>query len=90
MLLNIFDQKLVGEFVFIAGIDLYIQSLNLPHLIQLKIKNEFDEHCDIHQPILFGFVDAAHANFLTKRRSTTGIVFTFCGGAIVYKSKTQF
>ena len=24
-----------------------------------------------------------------KQRSTTGVVFTFCGGAIVYKSKTQ-
>ena len=26
---------------------------------------------------------------MRKRRSTTGVVFTFCGGAIVYKSKTQ-
>ena len=36
-----------------------------------------------------GFVDAAHANDLCKCRSTTGLVYTFCGGAIVYKSKTQ-
>ena len=35
------------------------------------------------------FVDAAHANDLRKRRSTTGVVFTFMGGPIVYKSKTQ-
>ena len=36
---------------------------------------------------LIRFCDAAHANDLQKRRSTTGIVFTFRGGAIVCKSK---
>ena len=36
-----------------------------------------------------GFVEAAHANDLRKRCSTTGVVFTFMGGAVVYKSKTQ-
>ena len=35
------------------------------------------------------FVDAAYANNQRKRRSTTGFVFTCCGGAIVYRSKTQ-
>ena len=25
----------------------------------------------------------------SRRRSTTGIVFTYCGGAIIYRSKTQ-
>ena len=44
---------------------------------------------DIDKPILHCFVDAAHANDLRKRRSTTGVVFTFMGGPIVYKSKTQ-
>ena len=44
---------------------------------------------DINQPILLGFVDAAHENNLQKRRYTKGLVYTFCGGAIVYKSKTQ-
>ena len=44
---------------------------------------------NIDSPQLISFVDAAHANELRKRRSTTGYVFTFCGGAIVYKSKTQ-
>lgn len=38
---------------------------------------------------LIGFVDAAHANDLRLRRSTTGFAFLFAGGAIVYKSKTQ-
>merc|ERR1739837_56365 len=44
---------------------------------------------DINTNKLVGFVDAAHVNDLRKRRSTTGVVFTFMGGAIVYKSKTQ-
>ena len=44
---------------------------------------------DIDAPVLHCFVDAAYANDLRKRRSTTGVVFTFCGDAIVYKSKTQ-
>ena len=44
---------------------------------------------DINQPTLIAFVDAAYANDPRKRRSTTGFVFTYCGGAIVYRSKTQ-
>ena len=38
---------------------------------------------------LIRFCVAAHAKDLQKQKSTTGIVFTFIGGAIVYKSKTQ-
>ena len=34
-------------------------------------------------------MDAAYANDLSKRRSTTGYVFTYSGGAVVYQSKTQ-
>ena len=44
---------------------------------------------DIKEPRLKCFVDAAHGNDLRQRRSTTGYVFTFAGGAVVYKSKTQ-
>ena len=44
---------------------------------------------NINRPILTGFVVAVHANKLRKRQSATGLVFTFYGGAIVYKSKTQ-
>ena len=44
---------------------------------------------DIDKPILHCFVDAAHTNDLQKQRSTTGVIFTFMGGPIVYKSKTQ-
>ena len=51
--------------------------------------NGFAKEVDINCPVLLGFVDAAHANDLRKRLSTTGVVFTFCGGAIVWKSKTQ-
>ena len=43
----------------------------------------------INQGKLIGFVDAAYANDLAKRRSTTGYVFTYSGGAVVYRSKTQ-
>ena len=35
------------------------------------------------------FVDAAHANDLRKRRSTTGYAFTLAGGSISYRCKTQ-
>ena len=38
---------------------------------------------------LVGLVDAAHANDLRKRRSTTGYAFLFGGGVISYRSKTQ-
>jgi hypothetical protein len=38
---------------------------------------------------LTGYVDAAHANDVSTRRSVTGIVFTLCGGAISYRSKLQ-
>ncbi len=44
---------------------------------------------DINRPVLIGFTDAAHANDLRCRRLITDIVITFCGGAIVWKSKTQ-
>ena len=51
--------------------------------------NGFAESVDINRPILIGFVDAAHANNLRRRRSTTELVFTFCGGAVFWRSKTQ-
>ena len=38
---------------------------------------------------LTGFVDVAYVNDHRKRRSTTGLAFSLCGGAIVYKFKTQ-
>ena len=38
---------------------------------------------------LLCFVDAAHANDLRNRRSTTGYAFTLCGGAVSYRTKTQ-
>jgi len=44
---------------------------------------------DIKEPRLKCFVEAAHGNDLRQRRSTTGYVFTFAGGAVVYKSKTR-
>ena len=44
---------------------------------------------DINKAELNCFVDAAHGNDLTKRRSTTGFVFTFAGGAVLYRTRTQ-
>ena len=44
---------------------------------------------DIAQGKLIGFVDAAYANNLAKRRSTTGCVFTHSGGAVAHRFKTQ-
>ena len=44
---------------------------------------------DITTNKLVGFCDAAHANNLQNRQSTTAVVFTFMGGAIIYKLKTQ-
>jgi hypothetical protein len=44
---------------------------------------------NINLPLLQCFVDAAHGNDLSKRRSTTGLVFTYCGGVVLYRSKTQ-
>ena len=38
---------------------------------------------------LVGYVDAAHATELRTRRSITGLIFTFAGGAIAFKSKVQ-
>ena len=38
---------------------------------------------------LVGFVDAAHANDLRKRRSTGGYAFLLGGGVVSYRSKTQ-
>ena len=34
-------------------------------------------------------MDGAYTNDHQKRQSTTGVVFAYCGGTIVYQSKTQ-
>ena len=44
---------------------------------------------DINAQKLLCFVDASHATDLQKMRSITGFICTYCGGAIVYQSKTQ-
>ena len=40
-------------------------------------------------PVLTCFLDAAHANDLRQRRSTTGFAFLLAGGCVAYKCKTQ-
>ena len=52
-----------------------------------NLEKTFD--IDINTIQLKAFVDASHGNDLRKRRSTTGLAFTFMGGAVVYQSKTQ-
>jgi len=42
---------------------------------------------DTQEPV--AFLDAAHANDLRNRQSTTGYAFLLCGGAISYQCKTQ-
>jgi len=42
---------------------------------------------DSQEPV--AFLDAAHANDLCNRRSTTGYAFLMCGSAISYRCKTQ-
>ena len=65
--------------------------LNPPELLDgPDINSSLPEYPeDIREGKLIGFVDAAYANELIKRRSTTGYAFTYSGGAIVYRSKTQ-
>ena len=55
-----------------------------------ELENSQDEFpVNVNRPVLQVFTDAAFGNDLTCRRSTTGIVFTYCVGVIIYCSKTQ-
>ena len=55
----------------------------------------FDHRHTVETPLLCrsreltGYVDAAHANDLKSRGSTTGYVFMLAGGAVACRSKTQ-
>ena len=69
-------------------------SLNLDKLQDLvpypKLVNFKDDFpVDVNRPVLQFFTDAAFGNDRTQRRSTTDIVFTYCGGAIICCSQTQ-
>ena len=59
------------------------------YYISINPTLEDSSDIDIDQSVLHYFVDAAHATDLHKQCSTKGLVFTFCGELIVYKSKTQ-
>ena len=75
------------------GIEFVRPSLlsDLPPTVEHKDLPKLEEEypVDINIAKLLCFVDASHATDLQKRRSITGFVFTYCGGAIVYRSKTQ-
>ena len=71
----------------------YKQSINGNDLVPVTLTSDVisDENLplfpvDINQPKLMTFVDAAYANDQQNQQSTTGFVFTYCGGAIVYRS----
>ena len=70
-----------------TALNLDILQDSVPYLELENSKGEFP--VDVNCPVLQVFTDATFGNNLTCRRSTTGIVFTFCGGAIIYRSKTQ-
>ena len=75
----------------------YKQSVVRDDLAPVTLKSDavFDENLpvfpvDVNQPKLMAFVDAVYANNQRKRQSTTGYIFVYYGGAIVYCSKTQY
>ena len=55
---------------------------SIPYPELTNSKDDFP--VDVNQPVLQAFTDAAFGNDLTRRRSTAGLVFTYCGGAIIY------
>ena len=65
------------------------EGLQVVEYYTIPDNNGFGNQCNINQMKLTGFVDVAYANDHRKRRSTTGLAFSLCGGAIVYKFKTQ-
>ena len=65
---------------------------NLPASADIPIAppDDLPEFPSAESPLqLLGYVDAAHANDLRTRRSTTGYAFLLCGGAVSYRTKTQ-
>ena len=92
-LLKVVEKYLWSTFNW--GIWLYCsKTLSHPNFSLSKwynLKNSTSVPFDINitQPFLVGFVYVTHANNLCKQRSTTGLLYTFCFGAIIYKSKIQ-
>ena len=66
----------------VSGLPVTVEHEDLPEL-----EEEFP--VNINVPTLLGFVDASHGTDPRKMRSITGLVFTYCGGAVIYRSKTQ-
>ena len=69
------------HYKLLKGVTKYLRSIPYDPSVSFDVK--------IDSPQLVSFVDADNANELKKSRSTTSYVFTFCKGAIVYKSITQ-
>ena len=66
--------------------DAHLPSSNFKHLVHDPALPPFP---DVASLDLTGFLDAAHANNLRNRCSTTGYAFMLSGGAVSYHCKTQ-
>ena len=66
----------------VSGLPVTVEHEDLP-----KLEEEFP--VNINVSTLLGFVGASHGTDPRKMRSITGLVFTYCGGAVIYRSKTQ-
>jgi hypothetical protein len=64
-------------------------SLPPSHIVRESLPDNFPAFPSIHSHHLCGFVDAAYANDLRNRRSTTGYAFLYSGAVIAYRSFTQ-
>jgi len=64
-------------------------SLPPSNFIRSTMDAELPEFPNINTQEPVAFLDAAHANDLRNRQSTTGYAFLLCGGAISYRCKTQ-
>ena len=67
------------------NLDKLEESTSYKDLANLKVVSPVG----VNRPVPQTFTDATFGNDLTKRRSITGIFFTYCSKAIIYRSKTQ-
>ena len=54
------------------------------HVVQVVHETLLEFPVDINLPKLMAFFNDTSSNDQQKRRSTTGFLFTYCGGTIVY------
>ena len=59
-----------------------------PYPELVNYKDDFP--VDVNRPVLQIFTDAAFGNNLTQRQSNTGIIFTYCDGALKRRTVSEF